>query len=213
MKSGSKVNADPDSGVGTSAREPRGLALGNRRIRLSTGLLVARGQERRVPLRGPLTSRTASCCIARILVLAAEGPARPIIAYIDSAGGVASESLAVISTMNGVRSPIVTFCRGTVGWPVVAIAAHGLKGFRGAAPGTCFSFKDLNLGDKADGVTGSGGSLSLLAETVAADAGRQPAEVLKWLKEGAVFSAEAALQHGLIDSISANPVLPPLTGS
>ena len=210
MKSGNKGNGERVGAADALPRERRQPAVGSRRFRPSTGLLVATGQERRAPLRGPLTKQTASCCIARILVLAAEDPERAVVTYIaDSTGGVAAESLVVISTMNGVRSPIVTFCRGTIGWPAAVIAAHGLKGFRAAAPGTCFSFKDLPGADPAGKTSGPGSSLSLLAETVAADAQKRPADVLKWLKEGAVFSAEEALRNGLIDSISANPVLPP----
>src|SRR6516164_2719248 len=98
--------------------------------RRSTGFLASRFLERRVPLRGRITNQLASCCIARLLVLATEHRQKPIVTYIDSPGGSISESLNVISTMNGIQTPVVTFCRGAVGGSAAVIAAHGLKGFR-----------------------------------------------------------------------------------
>src|SRR5579859_3730581 len=109
--------------------------------RRSTGFLASRILERRVPVRGKITNQLASCCIARLLVLATEDRQKPIITYIDSPGGEPAQALGVISTMNGIRSPVVTFCRGSIGGPAAAIAAHGLKGFRAADPGAHFSLK------------------------------------------------------------------------
>src|SRR5215467_3539417 len=110
-------------------------------LRPSTGLLAAAGQERRVPLRGRITKQIANCCIARLLVLATENRQQPIITYIDSPGGSTSEVLGVISTINGIRCPVVTFCNGQAVGPAVLIAAHGLKGFRVGIPTARFSFK------------------------------------------------------------------------
>src|SRR6516225_1288317 len=107
--------------------------------RRSTGFLASRFLERRVPLRGRINRQLASCCIARLLVLATEDRQKPIVTYIDSPGGSVSESLNVISTMNGIQTPVVTFCRGLVGGAAVVIAAHGLKGVRIAEPGKKFS--------------------------------------------------------------------------
>src|SRR5580765_3201108 len=107
--------------------------------RRSTGLLASKFLERRVPLRGRITNELASCCIARLLVLATEDRQRPIVTYIESPGGSTLESLNVISTMNGIHSPVVTFCRGPIGGAAAVISAHGLKGFRAADPASRFS--------------------------------------------------------------------------
>src|SRR5882724_10869344 len=109
--------------------------------RRSTGLLASKFLERRVPLRGRITNQLASCCIARLLVLATEDRQKPIITYIESPGGAVAEALGIISTMNGIRSPVVTFCRGSIGAEAAVIAAHGFKGFRTADPGAHFSLK------------------------------------------------------------------------
>ena len=164
--------------------------------------------ERRVPVRGKISSQLASCCIARLLVLATEDRQKPIITYIDSPGGEPAEALSVISTMNGIHSPVVTFCRGVVGGPAAIIAAHGLKGCRTADPGAQFSLL-LQSGTAANsGVHSHESYLKLLAQILAADTGRPQEEVLGWLTHGAQFTPQEAIRHGLIDVIAREPVLP-----
>jgi ATP-dependent Clp endopeptidase proteolytic subunit ClpP len=173
----------------------------------STGLLASKFLERRVPLRGRITNQLASCCIARLLVLATEDRQRPIVTYIESEGGSVSESLNVISTMNGIHSPVVTFCRGQIGGIAAAIAAHGLKGFRAADPGSRFSLR-LHA-DTVTNVRSTDESyLKLLVQAFAADTGQPESTVLQWFMEGVEFSPQQAMEHGLIDAIARAPLLP-----
>jgi ATP-dependent Clp protease protease subunit len=164
--------------------------------------------ERRVPLRGQITNQLASCCIARLLVLATEDTHKPIVTYIESPGGSIPEALNVISTMNGIRSPVATFCRGSIGGAAVVIAAHGKKGFRIAHPAAHFSL-DLSItGCKNGEIEAKESYLKMLAQILGADTGRPELEVARWLNDGMLFTAEQALEHGLIDAIAAQPILP-----
>jgi len=176
--------------------------------RRSTGLLASRLLERRVPLRGEITNQLASCCIARLLVLATEDRQKPIITYIDSPGGEVAEALSVISTMNGIRSPVVTFCRGSIGGAAAVIAAHGLKGFRAADPGTHFSLglRDVPAGNHSAELHES--YLKLLAQILATDTARSEADVHLWLTRGVQFNAQEAMHNGLIDAIAREPLVP-----
>jgi ATP-dependent Clp protease protease subunit len=143
-----------------------------------------------------------------LLVLATEDRQKPIITYIDSPGGSAGEALNVISTMNGIRSPVVTFCRGAIGGAAAIIAAHGLKGFRIADPGTHFS---LGLGNESSGENSAEvheSYLKMLAQILATDTAKDPEYVLRWLIQGVQFSAQEAIHQGLIDGIAREPVLP-----
>jgi len=176
--------------------------------RRSTGFLASRSLERRVPLRGLMTHQLASCCIARLLVLATEDSHKPIVTYIESAGGLISEALNVISTMNGIRSPVATFCRGAVGGAAALIGAHGLKGFRTADPGAHFSLALHPEAEKNGGADSHESYLKLMAQIMAADSGRPESEVMRWLTEGAVFTAQEAMQHGLVDTVAREPVMP-----
>jgi len=176
--------------------------------RRSTGFLASRLLERRVPLRGRITNELASCCIARLLVLATEDRQKPIITYIESPGGSVAESLGVISTMNGVRSPVVTFCRGAIGGAAAVIAAHGLKGFRAADLGSHFSLRLEPEDPSGSGFENHESYLKLLAQIFANDTARPEVEVLRWLTEGAEFTAQEAVRNGLIDAIVRQPLLP-----
>ncbi len=108
--------------------------------------------------------------------------------------------------MNGIRAQVATFSSGLVAGPVVAIAAHGLKGFRVAAPDARFSFKDMT--PPGSGQDASGYELSIFAETLAQDTQRSKEEILEWVRNGVEFSAEEAVQNGLIDSVGPKAILP-----
>jgi len=175
--------------------------------RRSTGLLASKFLERRVPLRGRITNELASCCIARLLVLATEDRQRPIVTYIESPGGSVQESLNVISTMNGIHSPVVTFCRGLIGGGAAVISAHGLKGCRAADPGSRFSFR-VQSEREENGRETHESYLRLLVQVLAADTGQPESTVLQWFTEGVEFSAQQAMENGLIDAIARTPLLP-----
>jgi ATP-dependent Clp protease protease subunit len=163
-----------------------------------------------VPLRGRLNKDAATCYIARFLVLAAEDSARPIIAYVVSSGGFASEALMVMSTMSGIRCPIVTFCPGTVTGPAIAIASGGMNGFRVAAPAAVFSFTGFEINGAARDSEGNDPVLGVFAEALSKSTGQPPAKIIEWIRSGARFSAAEACQHGLIDEVADEPVFPEL---
>lgn len=174
----------------------------------STGILASRFLERRVPLRGRITKQLASCCIARLLVLATEDRHKPVITYIDSPGGSVAEALGIISTMNGIHSPVVTFCRGPVAGVAAVIAAHGWKGCRTADPSAHFSLR-LQAEPSRDGQIETHESyLKLLAQILAQDTGNPEAQMLRWLTEGAEFTPQEAIRNGLMDAIGREPLLP-----
>jgi ATP-dependent Clp protease, protease subunit len=174
--------------------------------RRTTGLL-ARG-ERRLPVRGPVTRLVATSCIARLLVLAAEDSRTPILAYIDSPAGLASEALRILSSLDGIECPVATFCRGPQGGAAVALAAHGLRGFRVCSPYARFAFKFDPENPKH---RSADSCLESLTEIVARDSGRPREVVAQWFSSQTVFSAQEAIANGLIDSISAKPVIPEVT--
>jgi ATP-dependent Clp protease protease subunit len=176
--------------------------------RLSTGLLTGRGRQRSVELRGRVTKSIASCCIARLLVLASDAPGQPIAMHIDSPGGSLAESLAIISTINGIRCPVVTFCRGRVGGTAAVIAAHGLNGLRIATSETVFSLKLLNETGKWQVGPSNTPLPQLFADILAKGTGKPEAKCLEWLTRGIEFTAEAAVKNGLIDKIGVQPVFP-----
>jgi len=165
----------------------------------STGLLT-KDRSRQFPLRGRITKQTATCCVARLLVLACEAPRRPIIIQIHSPGGLITESLMIVSTMRGLKCPVSTVCHNEVGGMAILIAAQGSPGLRTATSSTRFSFQAfLNEPSLIPGQE------KLVGEILAQSTGRPVEEVLAWITEGAIFGPDRAIANGLIDSIAANP--------
>lgn len=170
-------------------------------VRKSTGALTGVLHSRRVPLRGPMTERTAACCINRMLVLAADNKQQPIVIEIDSTGGAIADALSVIRTMNGIPCPVGTFCRGHVHGSAILIAAHGVRDNRVTMANAHFSFAPLH---SSANEAGWHAMLQLLAQ----DTGRQEAEIVNWLSDRNNFPPQAAISRGIVDIVDSKPVFP-----
>jgi ATP-dependent protease ClpP protease subunit len=173
--------------------------------RASTGLLISGSKERIFPLRGRITKQLASCCIARLLVFATENADRPILLTLDSLGGSINESMGILSTLNGIKTPVATFASRHVGGPAIAILAHGLKGFRVASEEARISFK---LQPVEGPIRHEEEFLPVLASILSADTGKTEAEILSWFREGVEFTPRQAKATGIIDAISPRPLTP-----
>jgi ATP-dependent protease ClpP protease subunit len=178
------------------------------RARPSTGRLTSPAQERGVLLRGRITRVLASCCIARLVVLATEDARSPIVVHIDSREGTVAEAMSILSTMNGVHCPVVTFCRSEALGPAAIIASHGLRGYRVAAPGCRFSFKITSPKETRQGAVNTQSLLPLLAQILVKNTRRRPEEVMEWLTSGTPFGPQEALRMGVIDAIASEPIFP-----
>lgn len=176
----------------------------------STGLLAGIDRERSVPLRGRITRQIAACCIARLIVLATEHPERPIIIYIDSPGGGVADVLPIVSTIKGIKSPLATFVRGEASGTAAVVAASGSPGCRSAIANAHFSFKPVSSAKSQRGTASDDGFVSVLSDILSEAVRRPKTEVQAWITSGVQFGASEAQTNGLIDSISARPVMPRL---
>lgn len=159
-------------------------------------------QRRLTAARGPLTKRTAASIINRLLYLVGEDPRQPIPMEVNSTSGAMAEVLGIVRVMDRISCPVATFCRGEVRGAAVLIAAHGLKGFRVAAPDCRFSFATTSGPADKEAL-----AAALTALPLKPGASAQP-EFLRWLATGEDFSPDQALLVGLIDLVSPKPVFP-----
>lgn len=171
--------------------------------RASTGRLVK--TERVVVFRGSLTKLVSTAGIARLLVLAAEEPERPILATIACPQGVASEASRVISSIRGIGCPVGTFCRGLQGGAGTVLAAHGKKGFRSALPAATFCFR-FEPEPRKQRMTES--FSELLVDIVAEDTGQKRERVRSWFESEETFTAAEAQAANIIDHVAQEPVWP-----
>ena len=160
-------------------------------------------------MRGPITKRTSAFWIARLLYLEATDKQAPILVDLESPGGPVADSMQAIQVLEKMSCPVAVHCHGTISGTALSIAAHGLKGCRTAEPGTRFVFAPLPAEAAARGGRPNAFSPEQLIEGLAKATGRQSSEVAEWLGSSAEFDARQAADHGLIDMVSANPVMPP----
>jgi ATP-dependent Clp protease protease subunit len=76
----------------------------------------------------------ANAVVAQFLFLESEDPDKEIQMYINSPGGIVTGGLAMIDTMNYIRSPVSTMCIGQASSMGAVLLAVGVKGHRFALP-------------------------------------------------------------------------------
>ncbi len=90
--------------------------------------------ERIIFLGGPIDDNVANIVIAQLLHLDHENPKKDIYLYINSPGGSVTAGLAIIDTMNFIKSNVSTICVGIAASMGALILSSGEKGKRFALP-------------------------------------------------------------------------------
>lgn len=86
--------------------------------------------ERIIFLGGPIDDHMANLIIAQMLYLNHEDPKKDISLYINSPGGSVTAGLAIIDTMNFIKSDVSTICVGIAASMGALILSSGKKGKR-----------------------------------------------------------------------------------
>jgi ATP-dependent Clp protease protease subunit len=90
--------------------------------------------ERIIFLGGPIDDHTANLIIAQLLYLDHTDPKKDIALYINSPGGSVTAGLAIIDTMNFIKSDVSTICVGIAASMGALILSAGQKGKRFTLP-------------------------------------------------------------------------------
>ena len=90
--------------------------------------------ERIIFLGGPIDDNVANLVIAQLLYLDHTDPKKDISLYINSPGGSVTAGLAIIDTMNFVKSDVSTICVGIAASMGALILASGKNGKRFSLP-------------------------------------------------------------------------------
>ena len=91
-------------------------------------------KDRIIFLSEEVNSATASLVIAQLLFLESEDPDKEISFYINSPGGSISDGMAIVDTINYIKSPVSTICVGMAASMGSVLLACGAKGKRFATP-------------------------------------------------------------------------------
>ena len=91
-------------------------------------------KDRIVMVQGQVEDTMANAIVAQLLFLDAQDNTKDIYMYINTPGGSVSAGLAIVDTMNFIKSPVQTIVMGVAASMGTIIASSGAKGKRFMLP-------------------------------------------------------------------------------
>ncbi|HCL4480076.1 TPA: ATP-dependent Clp protease proteolytic subunit [Clostridium botulinum] len=163
-------------------------------------------KDRIIFVSNEINDITANLIVAQLLFLDSESD-EEIKMYINSPGGSVTAGMAIIDTMNYIKSPVSTVCVGICASMGAMLLSQGEKGRRFALPNS-----EVMIHQPLGGAKGQATEIEIYAENILktkkkltqmiADATGQTLEKVKMDMERDYFlSAEEAKKYGLIDNI------------
>ncbi|HEY7965844.1 MAG TPA: ATP-dependent Clp protease proteolytic subunit [Solirubrobacteraceae bacterium] len=163
--------------------------------------------ERIIFLGSAIDDDVANVVVAQLLHLESVDPDKDIAIYINSPGGAIYSGLAIYDTMNFIKPDIQTMCAGIAMSMGSLLLAGGTKGKRSALPNS-----RILMHQPSSGFEGQATEIEIQAREVlklrervdeiyAASTGKPVEEVHRDMERDRFFSAEAAVEYGLIDRV------------
>ena len=164
--------------------------------------------RREIELEGAIDRAKAMDTIRALRFLAEEDTEKPVTLLINSEGGSVVDGLAIFDTMQALPCPVRTICAGEASSMAAVILAGGSKGNRFILPNAQVMIHDPIL-------TGCGGpaltvdaisqrlmrTRKLVAEIMAECTGKSVEEILEKTARDTFFTANEAVEFGLVDSV------------
>ena len=164
-------------------------------------------KDRIIFLGGVIDDNLANIIIAQLLFLESEGPKKDITLYVNSPGGQVTATMAILDTMNYVKSDVSTICVGLAASGAAIILSAGSKGKRFALPNA-----EIMIHQPLGGTEGQASDIAITAKQIlkikeklnkilAKHTGQSVAQVEQDSDRDYYMSADEAAKYGLIDSI------------
>ncbi len=168
-------------------------------------------ENRIIFLAGPITERTASTVIMRLLYLQSVRKEQDINLYINSPGGLVDQTLAVYDTMCFLGCDLSTYCIGQAASGAAILLAAGKKGKRFGLPNA-----KVMLHQPYGGITGQAEDIRIQAEEVLRDkknlatilakhTGQDADKIIEETERDRYMSIEEAREYGIIDEVLDEP--------
>ncbi len=169
-------------------------------------------ENRIIFLAGPITERTASIVIMRLLYLQSVRKEQDINLYINSPGGLVDQTLAIYDTMCFLGCDLSTYCIGQAASGAAILLAAGKKGKRFGLPNA-----KVMLHQPYGGLTGQAEDIRIQAEEVLRDkknlaailakhTGQDADKIIEETERDRYMSIEEAKEYGLIDEVLEEPL-------
>lgn len=164
-------------------------------------------KENIVFLGGPIDDTVANLIIAQLLFLQSEDPKKDIQLYINSPGGSASATLAMIDTINHIKNDVSTVCVGMAASGGAWLLSAGTKGKRFALPNS-----EIMIHQPLGGAEGQATDIEIrskqiiklrerLTKIMAKNTGQSLAKVEKDIDRDYFMDAEEGKKYGIIDAV------------
>jgi len=164
-------------------------------------------KDRIIFLGGPIDDNVANIIIAQLLFLDAEGPKKDITLYVNSPGGQVTSTMAILDTMNYVKSDVATICVGLAASGGAIILSAGAKGKRFALPNA-----EMMIHQPLGGTEGQATDIAITARQIlkikeklnkllAKNTGKPLTQIEQDSDRDYYMAADEALKYGLIDEI------------
>ena len=166
-------------------------------------------KDRIIILSEDVNNVTASLVVAQLLFLESEDPDKEISLYINSPGGSITDGMAIVDTINYIKSPVSTICVGMAASMGAVLLASGEKGRRFATPNSEILIHQPLI---SGGLSGQTTEIKIHADHMVrtreklnkllSDRTGQSLETIERDTERDNYmTAEEALKYGLIDGI------------
>ena len=167
-------------------------------------------KDRIIMLSGEVNDQMANSVIAQLLFLDAQDSEKDIYLYINSPGGVITSGLAMLDTMNFIKSDVQTIAIGMAASMASVLLAGGTKGKRFALPNST-----ILIHQPSGGAQGQQTEIEIAAEEIlktrkkmnqilAEATGQTVEQIKKDTERDHYMSAQEAKDYGLIDDILVN---------
>jgi ATP-dependent Clp protease, protease subunit len=178
-------------------------ARGEREFDIYSRLL----NERIIFLGTPIDDQVANLVVAQLLHLESEDPDKDISIYINSPGGSIYSGLAIYDTMNFVKPDIATMCVGVAMSMGSLLLAAGTKGKRAVLPNSRILIHQPSAGFEGQSTDIEIHAREILKvrasidEIYAQHTGLSQEQVRKDMERDRFFTAEQAVEYGLVDRV------------
>lgn len=164
-------------------------------------------EDRIIFLSGEIDDAMANTIVAQLIYLESDNPSKPISMYINSPGGSVSAGLAIYDTMKYIRCDVATICIGMAASMAAVLLSSGTKGKR-----YCLKNSEVMIHQPLGGMQGQASDIKIQADHIlmlrnklnailAENAGKSVQTIERDTDRDNYFSAEDALEYGLIDKI------------
>lgn len=164
-------------------------------------------RERIIFLGGPIDDHVANLVIAQLLFLQNEDSKKDISIYINSPGGSASATLAMMDTMDHIKNEVSTICVGMAASGGAWLLSAGTKGKRFALPNS-----EIMIHQPLGGAEGQASDIEIRAKQIlrlretlnkimAKNTGQLLSRIEKDVDRDFFMNAEEAKKYGIIDKI------------